>query len=74
MTDEAVQVVEQVANEVAPNSIAVQAVEAAVKTAASPTDPITLIEDVKLVASLWSEFKAKIQAHPTLSDIVKALF
>lgn len=73
MSDEAVQAVEAVANEVVPDSIAAKAAGAVVETIANP-NPIQILEDIKIAVELVNEFRAKIKDHPTLSDYIKALF
>ena len=72
MSDEAVQAVEAVANEL-PQSIAAKAAAAAVETISNP-NPIQILEDIKIAVDLVNEFRAKIKDHPTLSDYIKALF
>jgi hypothetical protein len=66
--------VSQAISEVAPDSVAAQAVEAAVSTAADPS-PVKIVEDLMLAHSLWAEFKSKLDGlHPSVASIFKALF
>ena len=66
--------VAQAVEAVAPESIAAQAIEAAVETSVDHS-PIKIVEDLALAHSLWSEFKAKIAGlHPSVANIFKALF
>lgn len=69
MTDEALKVVEAIANE----SIAEKVVAAAMETISHP-DPVQLLQDIKIAVELVTEFRAKVKEHPTLSDFMKALF
>ncbi len=74
MTSEVVSEVLATAEAVAPESVAVQAVEAAVATVADPS-AITVMNDVELAVQLIAEFKAKIAGlHPSVSTIIKGLF
>ena len=74
MTSEVVCEVLATAEAVAPESVAVQAVEAAVATVADPS-AITVMNDVELAVQLIAEFKAKIAGlHPSVSTIIKGLF
>lgn len=58
----------------APDSIAAQAVEAAVKTATDPSI-LNIVADLELAHTLLNEFKAKISGlHPSVANIFKALF
>jgi hypothetical protein len=64
----------QAVSQVDPQSVAVQAVEAAVTTAADPS-PMAIVSDLELAYTLLAEFKAKIAGlHPSVANIFKALF
>ena len=74
MTDEAVQAVEAVANAVSPHAPILKAAEAVVTTIADPS-PNTLVSDFELAVQLVDELKAKLSgAHPSIMNIIKALF
>lgn len=74
MTDTAVNDVVEVANEVAPEAPITQAVEAAVETAADPS-VLNIVSDLELAHTLITEVKAKLAGlHPTVANLLKAIF
>ena len=74
MTSEVVNEVLNAAQEVAPNAPVVEAAVAAVSTVADPS-PANLLADVELAYKLIQQFKADIAGlHPTVGNILKALF
>ena len=63
-----------VANKMDPNSVAARAAAAAIATIASPS-PALVVSDIALAIQLVDELKAKLSGtHPSIMDIVKALF
>ena len=75
MTSELVTGLLNAVEQAAPNSAAVEIATAAVSTAASGINPVSILADLELAISLVKEFKSKLAGlHPSVINIVKLLF
>jgi hypothetical protein len=74
MTNETVNTVANVVNEIAPESVAAQTITAVATTIIDPS-PVNIVSDLALAVELVNEFKSKISGlHPSIGNIIKALF
>ncbi len=72
--NDAVDKVIEIANAVAPDSVAVEATQAIVKTLDDPSI-LNIVADLELAYKLIFEFREKIDGlHPTVGNLIKALF
>ena len=70
---EVVNEIAQTLQQIDPQSIAAQALNAAINTAAHP-DVITILNDLALGHKIITEFKANINnLHPSVANVIKAL-
>lgn len=74
MASEVVNAVVNAVDSVAPNVPAVEVAAAAVSTAADPS-PSNILADIELVVGLVKQLKVALAGkHPSLLEIVKAIF
>lgn len=66
--------VAQVVEATAPDSVAAEALGAVVSTVADPS-PLNIINDLEIAIKLAKKLKASLSGmHPSVTDIIKALF